>query len=108
MDITSKIVSVSTAGGSAVRVSSLLDAVKSAGFDGVDVDSVAPLPSLPIRLRVDGMMCMANCGSKVKRALSAVSGVTGEGVCVAVLCFTVFVSVCVWKKKAVKCWCLCV
>ena len=67
VDIDTKILSVAL-GSSSVSVSSLVDAVKSVGFDAIVVDAgscvseSASLPLSPARLRVDGMMCMMKSG----------------------------------------------
>ena len=37
--------------------------------------AVEAAPSSPVRLSIDGMMCMKNCGTTVQTALRAVAGV---------------------------------
>ena len=49
----------------------LIEAVEAVGFDA----AVEAAPSSPVRLSIDGMMCMKNCGTTVQTALRAVAGV---------------------------------
>jgi len=62
----------------AVPVEDLIDAVEMVGYDATlaptPVVEATPPPS--VALRVSGMSCMKNCGSKVVRALEGVAGVT--------------------------------
>ena len=87
VDITTKVVRVAVDG--VCSVASLVAAVKSVGFDAVVVGDAADgfgdestaaavrSSSSTVCLRVDGMKCVANCGSKVQRALTAMTGVSG-------------------------------
>ena len=87
VDLDSKLVTVRHNGGPACTLESFVEAVESVGFDASSsssssstaVVSTAPADvAATTELRVDGMRCMMNCGSKVKRALCAVPGVSGE------------------------------
>ena len=81
VDLDSKLVTVRHNGGPACTFESFVEAVESVGFDASAAGTSAGTGSAPgeavTELIVDGMRCMANCGSKVKRALESIRGVSG-------------------------------